>query len=160
MHCFTLELSTLHLKFPSTQMDFYFDFFYLCYHCFYCNRIFISFPFVGQGSCNQATWTWMNRRIKLSWQFSRMIYSLLSMLWRNHWYKNECACNHNRIFSFQIHLRIPNANTNLRIWLSKLFPQLMKSWRFYGCLNVHLPKSIISSWIRIIFFSMSWTISS
>lgn len=55
-----------------------------------------------------------------------------SMLWRNHWYKNECACNHNWVFSFQIHLRIPNANTNLRIRLCKLFPQLMKSWRFYG----------------------------
>lgn len=161
MHCFNLELSTLHLKVSIHSDGFLFHFFYQCYHCSYCNRIFISFPFAGQGSWNQATWTWTNRRIKLSWQFSRMIYSLFSMLWR------ETTDTKMNVLVITTGFSVFKSTCEFRMqtptYAFDSVNYFLNWWNlggFTGGLNVHLPKSIIFLWIQIIFFSMSWTITS
>lgn len=125
-------------------MDFYFIFFYQCYHCSYCNRIFISFPFAGQSSWNQATWTWTNRRIKLSWQFSRMIYSLLSMLWR------EAIDTKMNVLVITTGFSVFKSTCEFRMqtptYAFDSVNYFLNWWNLGGFtvgLNVHLPKSII-----------------
>lgn len=127
-------------------MDFYFIFFYQCYHCFYCNRIFISFPFVGQGSWNQATWTWTNRRIKLSWQFSRMIYSLLSQCC------GETIDTKMNVLVITTGFSVLKSTCEFRMqtptYAFDSVNYFLNWWNLGGFtvgLNVHLPKSIIFS---------------